>query len=343
VLTVALVVGLAGLTGCRGGDDGDGLGRSTTETVEFDLTGDAATVDGDVIPAAVIADTLAAFDAAPGAVPKAFGQQTLYQPGTTEPLPAIVADILTTELSVRLIGAEMARRGLTVAERARALGDTQVKAFFGDALDAQPAYRQVLVDRYAGYVTLDQALAGPAPDDAALRARYDEDPSRYDEACARHILVETAEQAASLLTRLAAGGDFAALAAAESTDTRSGEVGGSLGCQARGVFVEPFEKAVWDGPVGTVQGPVRTDFGFHVIEVTDRRARSFEQARDDVAQAMAPQPFAALQEWLAQRWREATVTVDQRFGTWDPASGKVDPVGFRSGGLDIGSVPPASR
>jgi len=337
---LAAVVPLAALGACTSDSSGPADKTAATgEIVRFEFSGDAATIDGTPLPAGLIADAVTMFAAAPAALERAFGVTELNQPGSDQPDPTLVAEILSTEIAVRLIEDELARRKLSLTDNARALATTQVEAYFGDTLDTQAAYKQLLIDRYAEYIVLDQALNGPAPTDAALRAEYDKDPSAYDQACARHILVEAEAEATALVTELSAGGDFAALAKAKSTDTGSGAEGGDLGCQARGVYVEEFEKAVWTGPVGTVQGPVKTDFGYHVIQVTERRTRTFEQAREDIAAALAPEPFAALQSWLTQQWSSRTVTVDERFGTWDAASGRVNPVGVSADGITIGSGP----
>lgn len=332
------------LVGCSSGDGGKAATATTTATISFDFSGDAATVGGKPLKASVIAETLAVFEAAPGALEQAFGTAELHQPGTDQPDPLIVADVLSTEIAVRLIEDELARRGLQVTDNAKALATTQVDAFFGDSLDGQPAYKQVLADRYAGYVTLDQALTGPPPSDATLRAEYDRDPKAFDLACSKHILVKTADEAKAILTELSAGGDFAALAKSRSIDTGSGANGGDLGCSARGIYVPEFETAVWDGPVGVVQGPVQSQFGYHVILVTDRRSRSFEDARQDIADSLAPEPFAALQEWLTKQWADTPVTVDPRYGTWDRDSGRVVPLGMKDDGVTVGSGPaPTSK
>jgi len=307
--------------------------------VVFDFSGDAAQVDGRAVPATVITDVLAVLAAAPAVLEQLYQTDELNQPGTTQPRADIVAGVLSTEISVRLIDAEMQRRGLTPDDGARSVATSQVQAYFGTALDGQPAFRQQLIDRYATYVTLDQSLIGPGPDEATLRAAFEADKAAFDLACARHILVASADKAQAIRTQLLAGADFAALAAAESTDTGSARNGGDLGCQPRGVYVEAFEKAIWDGPVGTVQEPVKTEFGYHLILVSRRGSRTFDEARSDVADSLAPEPFAALQQWLTVQWATVPVTVDPRFGTWNPATGQVDPVGFAEDGLSLTSVP----
>ncbi len=88
-------------------------------------------------------------------------------------------------------------------------------------------------------------------------------------ATARHILVKTAEQCEQLKADIEGGADFAELAK-QFSDCPSGESGGELGEFSRGMMVREFDEVVFSAPLHTVQGPVQTQFGFHLIEVTSR-------------------------------------------------------------------------
>lgn len=89
-------------------------------------------------------------------------------------------------------------------------------------------------------------------------------------ASARHILVPTEALCNDLKSQIAAGADFAALAKQHS-QCPSGRSGGALGEFGRGQMVPEFDKVVFSAPVNEVQGPVRTQFGFHLLEVTARK------------------------------------------------------------------------
>ncbi|MDH5302285.1 MAG: peptidylprolyl isomerase [Gammaproteobacteria bacterium] len=89
------------------------------------------------------------------------------------------------------------------------------------------------------------------------------------QASARHILVETQPLCLELKARIEAGEDFAELAKKYST-CPSGRQGGALGSFGPGMMVEEFDRVVFSAPVGQVQGPVQTQFGYHLIEVTSR-------------------------------------------------------------------------
>lgn len=88
-------------------------------------------------------------------------------------------------------------------------------------------------------------------------------------ASARHILVDTEEQCAALKAEIEAGADFAELAKQHS-NCPSGRQGGALGEFGPGQMVPEFDKVVFSAEVGKVQGPVRTQFGYHLVEVTSR-------------------------------------------------------------------------
>ncbi len=88
-------------------------------------------------------------------------------------------------------------------------------------------------------------------------------------ATARHILVETLEQCEKLKSEIEAGGDFSA-AAMENSSCPSGLQGGDLGEFGPGQMVPEFDAVVFSAPVNTVQGPVKTQFGYHLLEVTSR-------------------------------------------------------------------------
>ena len=88
-------------------------------------------------------------------------------------------------------------------------------------------------------------------------------------ATARHILVDTEEKCLDIQKQLTEGGDFAALAS-EHSSCPSGKSGGDLGSFGPGMMVKEFDEVVFNEAVGEVHGPVKTQFGYHLLEVTSR-------------------------------------------------------------------------
>ncbi len=89
------------------------------------------------------------------------------------------------------------------------------------------------------------------------------------QATARHILVSTEAQCLELKQQIQAGADFATLAKQHSA-CPSGAQGGDLGRFGPGMMVPEFDKVVFSAPVNEVQGPVKTQFGYHLVLVTSR-------------------------------------------------------------------------
>lgn len=88
-------------------------------------------------------------------------------------------------------------------------------------------------------------------------------------ASARHILVESEEQCQALKERIEAGEDFADIAREFSTCPSKAQ-GGDLGQFGPGMMVKEFDEVVFSADVNSLQGPVKTQFGYHLLEVTSR-------------------------------------------------------------------------
>ena len=89
------------------------------------------------------------------------------------------------------------------------------------------------------------------------------------QASARHILIQTEDECVSLKNEIKSGKDFAQ-AAKENSLCPSGKNGGELGSFAPGQMVPEFDAVVFNEEVGKVHGPVKTQFGYHLVEVTSR-------------------------------------------------------------------------
>lgn len=147
------------------------------------------------------------------------------------------------------------------------------------------------------------------------------------QATARHILVEDKAKADKLMAEIEGGADFAELAKEHSTDTGSGAQGGDLGEFGPGQMVPEFDEAVFGAEVGELVGPVQTQFGFHIIEVTGKtEGETLDEARDEIEAELAQtKQGEAVDTALRERMAEADVEVNPRFGEWDPEQGQVVP------------------
>lgn len=197
-----------------------------------------------------------------------------------------------------------------------------------------------------------QQVPEPEPaDEATLRKRYEDEKARFAEPerrLASHILVRVpedgdaaaaaaAERKAADLARQAgaAGADFAALAREHSEDPGSRESGGDLGWVEQGTMVAPFEEALFAMQAGEVRGPVKTDFGWHVLqlrEVQEGAGVPFEQAR---AELVREQAQADRERAYSELTGRLTDLVYQNPSSLEPAA--------RELGLEVQSLGPFSR
>lgn len=153
----------------------------------------------------------------------------------------------------------------------------------------------------------------PEPTDEEALQYYEENKAQFQNAQetrkVRHILVADEATANQVRDRLAAGEDFAALAAELSTDQGSKDAGGSLGVvpSVESGFVPEFEQAMVQLTVGQASAPVQSQFGFHVIQVEaiypPNTQLTFEQVKEDIklqlAQTGAKEQFFS--NWLNEK------------------------------------------
>ncbi|MFA7306796.1 MAG: peptidylprolyl isomerase [Hyphomicrobium sp.] len=131
-----------------------------------------------------------------------------------------------------------------------------------------------------------------AVSDADARKIYDDQVKLLkpeEEVSARHILVETEEQAKALKEKLDKGADFAQLAKENSKDPGSKDDGGNLGYFGHGQMVPQFEEVVFKLKKGEVSAPIKTQFGWHLVKLEDSRTKqppAFEIVKDRIAQSL---------------------------------------------------------
>lgn len=169
--------------------------------------------------------------------------------------------------------------------------------------------------------------ASSVPTEAQIAAAYEAKKGSLETVDARHILIAfkgspaakpentlTEEQAKakaeSIKAKIVAGADFAELAKTESDDTFSGTQGGSLGSFGRGQMVPEFEKAAFSYEVGKVGDVVRTQFGYHVIEVTRRGAPPIDEVREQLTDEIRTD---LVQKKVAELTDKVKVTMDEAY------------------------------
>lgn len=196
-------------------------------------------------------------------------------------------------------------------------------ALSGQGLDLQQL-QDFVSDRMLETRLRNEITSEATPTEEEVRAYYDENVDLYAETRVSHILLEDPELArrvsdqlqdapAERPTRL-----FKSLARRHSTDRQTKAEGGDLGYFTSGVFPGAFEDAVAEMEPGDISDPVRTPLGYHVIYVTDRRTKPYEEVRDGIEELIgSPAQDAAWQEWIVDAYEDADVKVNPRYGEFD--------------------------
>lgn len=208
------------------------------------------------------------------------------------------SDLVLAETEV---GPEVAN--LPAGTRRRVLLEYLVETkLFAEAADAEkltsgPDFEKRLdywKTRAARDAFYDKSIKGSISE-ALAKGIYDDKVKmipQEDEVEARHILVDTEEKAKELYDKAVAGEDFGKLAEANTKDTGSKAEGGKLGYFSKGQMVKEFEDAAFALKKGEISKPVKTQFGWHIIKVEDRRQKalpSFDEVKDKIIGNMVQQ------------------------------------------------------
>ncbi|CAG5084903.1 Foldase protein prsA [Thermobacillus xylanilyticus] len=187
-----------------------------------------------------------------------------------------------------------------------------------DAFLAEIAYygysEEMLREQVATQIKIEKIIgADVAVTDEEIAAYFEENKDSFDQpetVRASHILVETREEAESLLKQLEAGADFAELAAEHTLDEMTKESGGDVGDFARGEMEEGFEETAFGLEIGET-AIAETSYGFHVVRVTDKSAAqeaTLESAREEIVDYLTQSKLADLVDgWIADREAEADI------------------------------------
>ena len=243
--------------------------------------------------------------------------------------------VLSRLVRRELLAAAAQSRGVTVSDGdvARQIETFVEAAGSREALEQQAAQAGVSANQLEPFVrdiVLEQALGDELVSDvdvprADLRALYEQNIGQYDQIRSRHILVEDEALGRDLLAQVQADpGRFEALAAANSIDTASAQDGGDLGLAPRGQFVPEFEELLYSLPIGDY-GLVQTEFGWHVAQPIERITTPLAEATPELRRALLQDEAATrTSEVFRETSERLGITVNPRFGRWNPDAGRID-------------------
>jgi peptidyl-prolyl cis-trans isomerase C len=163
-----------------------------------------------------------------------------------------------------------------------------------------------------------ERVAGDAePSDQEIQTYYEKNKEAQfttpTQRCVRHILFnkDQKQKAEEVKQQLEDGGDFAKLAKEYSQDPVSAEKGGDLGCLSKGDTVAEFDQAAFGAEQGEIVGPVQTEFGYHILQVTDikpAQTRSLQEVESQIrSQLSAEKQSEEFNKWVEEQKKKRDV------------------------------------
>lgn len=241
----------------------------------------------------------------------------------------VVQQMVTNDL----IDSYAKQKGITVSSAEIAKVEDQYKTQYpngqwDELLKARGLTEQDVQDLIRRQIILDKAVGGNIHiTNKQITDFFNKNHAQFDKppmARARHILVPDLKTAQKIEGDLKSGKDFAAEAKQYSTDPGSRDKGGELGWFRKGQMVPAFEKYAFSGPIGQVSAPIKSPFGYHIIQVEERKpgqTATVASAHDQIAQQLRQQQEAPLiPAFLQQLQSSANIKIeDQRFAGLFPS------------------------
>lgn len=219
-------------------------------------------------------------------------------------------------------------------------------------LDDLGVFKNTLIEGVANILAIQGAITDDLSTDTALRTAYDAAGDTYkNQACVSGLLLVAGQgptqdqttgaivpppasdypaalvRANALGAKLKAGSDVATLGT-ESDNDKIGVKAGDLGCAPLGTYatkLPELDAAVTSQPIGVASKPIKTDYGYFVIIVRSRGDLSFDDAKVQLQAGVKSAVRKAFQDWISQAAKDADVTVDPQYGSWDHEQGTVVP------------------
>ncbi|HTL93222.1 MAG TPA: peptidylprolyl isomerase, partial [Steroidobacteraceae bacterium] len=234
-----------------------------------------------------------------------------------------------------------------------AAGDAAVQAYYKEH---QAQYmRPEAVDLQYAELRLEALATQQELSEADLRTAYEKEKGRLEvpeKRHARHVLITGKDDAAALalaqqvLSQAKSGKDFGALAKQYSQDPGSAQNGGDLGWAERSTFVKPFADALFGMSAGEIAGPVKTQYGYHIIrleEIQRGKSKSFEEARPELEtqlrRARATDRFGEIQEQLQAKLAEPGADLSALAQQYNLQPGEVKEFVKGAGAVPLGAAP----
>ena len=231
--------------------------------------------------------------------------------------------VLQEMVQEKLIAQYAKSNNITVSDAQIDAKENQIKANFptgswDEMLKARGLTEAEVRARTSGAAVIDQALANDVKvTPAQIKDYFDKNHASFDkpeEVTARHILVQSPVLAAQIEADLKAGQSFTDLAKKYSTDPGTKDKGGELGAFRQGQMVPAFDKYAFSAPIGQISPPIKSPFGYHIIQVESRtpgQKATLASATPQITETLRQQQEAPLtQPFLQGLQQKADIKVN---------------------------------
>jgi foldase protein PrsA len=192
---------------------------------------------------------------------------------------------------------------------------------------------EAFAERLLLFQEVQKSVGETGTSDEELRQAYEQNKLQYTQLDTWQILVKTQQQADQIEQQVTSK-NFQDLADKYSIDPSVKQNHGDLGTMAASGLVEPYVRAALALQPGQISEPVQSEFGWHIIRLISTDVAPFDQVRDQLVQQSAGQSF---QTWFQDRLEGADITVNPRYGRFDPATGQVTTIRSTASGSEAPS------
>ena len=247
---------------------------------------------------------------------------------------AFVSQVLLRQLDYSLVHSEVAKRHLAISDACkRESRDQQLQRLVQDPTQGEAVfakfpkeYQDALLQRNSDILALEAALNGQECGKSLdAQGYYDTHQDEFTKQCISLIAVPDEATADTVVAQARGGADFGALAQQYSVDPESKAQNGVVGCLLPSQFNPSIASRVTSAKIGDVLDPIPAQGGVSILKVTDRQVAPLSEVQSEAAQQAQTSGTQAFRTWLDDARSKAKVTVNSRYGTFDPATWHINP------------------
>lgn len=253
-----------------------------------------------------------------------FQGENRYTLGTSGAAQALTM-LIDTRLMARLVNESGAKVTASDRSDARSALDQQIAQSGVKITKAMQPLVDAQVEQEAMFRALERVHKDPSAREKELRKAFEANKSAFDRVCIQQLPTKDEADARKAMARISAGEDITTVAADLSLQAELAQPGNPQSCLAPSQLAGVFGNEALKAGAGDYLGPADAQGAWLIVRIWDVQKADFDQARAQLEQQVPDQATAAAQKALQKAFAETRVDVDPRLGTWNGASGSVNP------------------